>query len=100
MIIEASNEKFSTTGSRKACQKILTNPIMEGAYICVDSPIKMLYLVPTPLAIWKTLPRAIRVLGEVDQILAEDTRTSGVLLKHYKITTELKPTIHSMNTKL
>ena len=36
------------------------------------------------------------MLGEVDQILAEDTRTSGVLLKHYKITTELKP-YHSFN---
>lgn len=57
----------------------------------------MLYLVPTPIGNLEDMTlRAIRVLGEVDQILAEDTRTSGVLLKHYNINTELKP-YHSFN---
>lgn len=57
----------------------------------------MLYLVPTPIGNLEDITlRAIRVLGEVDVILAEDTRTSNVLLKHYNITTELKP-FHSFN---
>lgn len=57
----------------------------------------MLYLVPTPIGNLEDITlRAIRVLGEVDVILAEDTRTSNVLLKHYNISTELKP-FHSFN---
>lgn len=57
----------------------------------------MLYLVPTPIGNLEDITlRAIRVLGEVDVILAEDTRTSNVLLKHYYISTELKP-FHSFN---
>ena len=50
----------------------------------------MLYVVPTPVGNMEDMTfRAIRVLKEVDFILAEDTRTSSVLLHHFDIKNEL-----------
>jgi 16S rRNA (cytidine1402-2'-O)-methyltransferase len=55
-----------------------------------DKPIQ-LYLVPTPIGNLKDITlRALEVLKSVDVVLAEDTRTTGKLMKHYEINRPLQ----------
>jgi len=50
-----------------------------------------LYVVPTPIGNLEDMTfRAVRVLREADLILAEDTRTSGKLLKHFEVSTPMQ----------
>lgn len=56
-----------------------------------------LFLVPTPIGNLEDITlRGLRILKEVDIILAEDTRKSGILLKHYEITTR-QHSYHAFN---
>lgn len=50
----------------------------------------MLYIIPTPVGNMEDMTlRAVRLLREADLVLAEDTRTSGILLKHFDIKNHL-----------
>jgi len=56
-----------------------------------------LFLIPTPVGNLEDITfRAVRLLSETDLILAEDTRKTGILLKHYNISNKLSP-FHQFN---
>lgn len=62
----------------------------------------MLYIIPTPIGNLEDITlRAIRLLKECDLVLAEDTRTSGILLKHLEINKPMSSFhIHNEHHKL
>lgn len=56
-----------------------------------------LYIIPTPIGNLEDITlRALRLLKEVDLILAEDTRTTGILLKHFEIENKMQ-SYHKFN---
>ena len=61
-----------------------------------------LYLIPTPIGNLEDITlRAIRILKEVDLVLAEDTRTSMFLMKHFEISTPLQSHhLHNEHSKI
>ena len=63
----------------------------------MSTPQTSLFLIPTPIGNLKDITfRAVELLKSVDIILAEDTRTSGILLKHLQISKQLQ-SYHSFN---
>lgn len=70
------------------------SPLLSGEGLGVGR----LYLIPTPVGNMEDMTfRAIRLLKEADLILCEDTRTSGILLKHFDITGKRLMAHHKFN---
>ena len=64
----------------------MINFVQTNIIIFADMPSGILHIVPTPVGNLEDMTmRAVNVLREADVILAEDTRTSGILMKHFGI---------------
>lgn len=64
--------------------------MQQNIYLYLPNNMGILYIVPTPVGNMEDMTlRAIRILREADVVLAEDTRTSGILLKHHDIKNHL-----------
>ena len=71
----------SARGFHYLCKRITENNRQKNG---------MLYIIPTPVGNLEDMTlRAVRLLKEADVVLAEDTRTSGILLKHFDIQNHL-----------
>lgn len=74
----------------KKAKKSANLCVVANKYLFLFIDMGTLYIVPTPVGNMEDITlRALRVLKEADLVLAEDTRTSGILLKHYDIKNHL-----------
>lgn len=74
----------------KNCKEIAAFFVREEYLLIFVHNMGTLYIVPTPVGNMEDMTlRAIRVLKEADVVLAEDTRTSGIILKHFDIQNRL-----------
>lgn len=78
----------------KNCKKTdgFLSYMVKNPIICAIFAVNMgiLYIIPTPVGNLEDITlRALRILKEADVVLAEDTRTTGLLLKHYDIQNRL-----------